>query len=827
MSTLSITVFFLFFSAAAASQKLHAGSSPSAHADFVTATVDSSGNVDLLQENDNEDPKHKRARHSHSESVLQTDTAKQNDRNALVRSDVDANGNVQFESGAQDAEEEWAAHASKASDTGKAQAQQPADAPEVESTKTPAGDVVGGLAQTHSIEQTSQGLLANLHLHSFVGDGVPVSAVIALAISMFVAGIAVVMFISDKSSKGNQNSEEARRPLTFTEVEPGDSMASRSTRLGDMFRGSNFAESLENAVTRTAEMVDDGLKSMSFGAIADPTSDEDANEGRDGVSLEDLLRKWDFEEYDALEKKTRRWQWCTPDEIHQLGLLVQAPTRSYIDRHGHKFIRDDVQPTQRAVKKMLEGAGISFDRNTGFDVDRDMETLVFKILKAEAYFMTRDDDADDGQLMLMIESVRLRWSYQGKVLVQKRDHTLLGKKPNFPGLEKPASESPIITAKRMWEVMFKLPAGSAQFLQESVDDVEMQGFRGIHCVERSHIVEVKLEDEEEFLEALKVVGVPEHSDFSTSADPSEDFEVTRNFQWLGVYDCKTAGMKVNENVVAESDTGILMSSTMSMASQGITSQGFGGTSSQGLASLSLGAKKLKSQGDLKTFLEAAGLDIQASNWTAKGKSGGSKLESLEKELAQSKCYLTKTNLGVHRCVNVVAVRMWSPDRNRMLVDKGRLYQNGEEEWTAQLPGAKKDGIEDIKSAAQRICETQLGLEEEQFSFSDDSAWEYFDYSETSSRYTGLLTKYQKFFVDVILDDDEELQKRVGLMEKSSDDDIGAATRANVANANARLNMEVSKQSQATVTAPAENKRQSIKWNPTEDDTPQTARGHSY
>merc|ERR1719482_1605415 len=110
------------------------------------------------------------------------------------------------------------------------------------------------------------------------------------------------------------------------------------------------------------------------------------------------------------------------------------------------------------------------------------------------------------------------------------------------------------------------------------------------------------------------------------------------------------------------------------------------------------------------------------------------------------------------------MRLWSPDRRLLLVDKGRAHASGEgeEKWHAQLPGEKKDHNESLHDAPRHICERQLGLGEDDAHFPDESAWEYYDYTDTSSRYHGLSTKYHKFFVDAVLEDDDDLLKRVGL-----------------------------------------------------------------
>lgn len=164
---------------------------------------------------------------------------------------------------------------------------------------------------------------------------------------------------------------------------------------------------------------------------------------------------------------------------------------------------------------------------------------------------------------------------------------------------------------------------------------------------------------------------------------------------------------------------------------------------------------------LRKFLEHAGVNVDASAWQDRSRSGASKLEALAKEVSLGECYITNTSSGLHRCVSLVALRVWSPDRQLMLIEKGHKYRSGEEKWVPRFAGASKDCSENLEEAAMRVCERQLGFTNEQVSVGDDSAWEYYEYVEMSSKYTGLLTQYQKFLVDVYLDDDDELWQRIG------------------------------------------------------------------
>merc|ERR1719160_1180676 len=129
---------------------------------------------------------------------------------------------------------------------------------------------------------------------------------------------------------------------------------------------------------------------------------------------------------------------------------------------------------------------------------------------------------------------------------------------------------------------------------------------------------------------------------------------------------------------------------------------------------------------VRGFLKESGVDLDAPQWQ-----DGSKIDSLAKELRQGKCFLVRNSFGLHRCVNVVVLRLWSPDRKFMLVDMGCKYPSGEEEWGAQLPGHKRESDESAEVVVLRVCKDMLGLNESDLEFSGDTAWEYFETSKTS------------------------------------------------------------------------------------------------
>jgi len=436
----------------------------------------------------------------------------------------------------------------------------------------------------------------------------------------------------------------------------------------------------------------------------------------------ELLVKYDFESHDlADEDKIRRWQWCTYEQIQQLGLYTQAPTRMF-----EGFRRVDVPAIEKDVEAFLLSSNVDF---TKFDKRKDLECVTWHLLRAEAYFMVVGAGS---QSLLMIETVRLRWTFGDRVLIQKRDGTLLGANGGLPGMEKVASESPACAAKRMWKTVFKLPAETASFVEDTMEDQEITGYKGLRCVERSYIIEVKMLSKDRNI--LSKVGLPSHAEFTTAtpSEFSEGGDIVRRFQWITEDQARKEGVPLGDEY----------------------------DSVNSLCAQSLANSPASRTDKLRSFLMEAGVNMEP--WERPSGEKGNKLNQLAKELSSGECVLTKTSQGVQRCVTVVAMRLWSPDRKLLLVDKGRTTLTGEEKWHAQLPGEKKDHNESLQDAPRHICERQLGFTEDDAHFPDESAWEYYDYTDSSSRYHGLSTKYHKFFVDAVLEDDEDLLKRVGL-----------------------------------------------------------------
>lgn len=437
----------------------------------------------------------------------------------------------------------------------------------------------------------------------------------------------------------------------------------------------------------------------------------------------------DVDQADAVEQKydfvitdekadwqTRYWKWCTKEEAEVLGVQVQAPSIAYKDQ----FHRIDIDSKIDSVKNLMTSASIDFNH---FDEEQDMEKLLWKLLRAECYFMAT---MDKRSVLLMVETVRLRIIDGGKILMQECDQSFLHSRPGgcLPGLEKGGSQSPVAASEDLWNKVLKMPLDIVDFIEDSVEDTEFNGFAGLRCVERAHTMHVKLRTSDP--DAIRPLGLPAHERFTCNDLQEEGQPCQRTFEWI------TMEQYVKMGGAREISRADVRGKSLVEGQDNNT--------------------------NLVSFLRNGGVD--PDEW---GEAGGSvrKLQLLTKELKAGKCYLEENSSGITRVVNIVSVRIWSPNREYLLVDWGRRNDHGDENMEPQLPGRKKEKTETLQEVAAAMCQI-VRLNEDNFSFPDEVAWEYFDYSETSSRFKGLVTKYQKFFVDAVLEEDEELLRRMGL-----------------------------------------------------------------
>mmetsp|Transcript_83652 Transcript_83652/g.132221 ORF Transcript_83652/g.132221 Transcript_83652/m.132221 type:complete len:630 (+) Transcript_83652:61-1950(+) len=422
-----------------------------------------------------------------------------------------------------------------------------------------------------------------------------------------------------------------------------------------------------------------------------------------------------FQTIDSQDAKTRYWRWCAESRVQELGVLTQAPTRPF-----ENFSRIDVEVEEKAVMTVLNRADVDF---TQFNVKRHMEPLLLKLVGGECFFMAVQDAS---KVVLMVESVRIRCIHEEFVLIREPDQSLLAKSLALPGIEKPTSEPPAVAAKKLWSKILKMADDSAEFIEDGIEDKEMKGgYNGIRCVERCHIMAVRLRGDS--TDPFSQIGLPRHSAFASSA---EEGEPDKLFLWKKLDDC--------------GDIGVRFAGNDHMGSLNIR------------GSVMANASDSEHFEKIKDFLRAGGVD--SDKW---GEADSGKMRRLCEEVRSGICVLEKTDRGVQRCVNILMLRLWSPDE-RLLVQSKSPTDAAE----LQLPEIKKDIFESLTSAAVRLLQSRLLLTESNVRFEDEYNWEYYDEIEPSKLYPGLWTKQQKFFVNaVLLDDDDNVLKRVGLPVK--------------------------------------------------------------
>jgi len=481
------------------------------------------------------------------------------------------------------------------------------------------------------------------------------------------------------------------------------------------------------------------------------------------IPEEEEAKDYDFEIVDEMAHwQTRYWKWCTKEEAEDLGASVRAPAPTYQD---HEKI--DVEAKHEAVESILASAATRSVDLKKFNKGLDMDKLLWKLLRAECYFMKTKDPttcpsgcgfqvtwhethccgkcangnghgdrcdrlpmrmknkSGESSVMLMVETVRLRVIDSGRILLQEADSSLLHSHDGLPGIEKACNQSPVTASKHLWNEILQMPEDVADFIEDIVEDVEFEGYKGIRCIERVHVMAVKMRTSDPSI--VCKIGLPEHSDciIENPQGNDEDQSLKRTLKWVTFKEFVKKG-------------GVLSNLSADVRGKSLVE---GQTASQNLVD----------------FLRQGG--VEPDTWDAKG--DGRKLQLLLTELKTGKCYLEQNSKGLMRVVNIVSIRVWSPDKQFLLVDRGRRNEFGEQNWDAQLPGRKKEKSETLQEVALAMLEI-VKLQEEDVNFPDEVAWEYFDYIETSSRFEGLLTKYQKFFVDAILEEDDDLLQRMGL-----------------------------------------------------------------
>jgi hypothetical protein len=300
---------------------------------------------------------------------------------------------------------------------------------------------------------------------------------------------------------------------------------------------------------------------------------------------------------------------------------------------------------------------------------------------------------------------------------------MLHSKAGLPGIEKPCCQSPDFAAKYFWQHGMCMPTEAAEFIEDRTEDTEIEGFAGIRCIERAHVMAVKMVSKDATVNGK--IGLPGHTSFAPMAAAVDG----KRFQWLSFEQFLQTGGTLSNHDVKESCV----------------------------------LKGAVDKRELLAFLRHGG--IKPEEWDDRGEDRA--VRALQREMEAGKTYLEMNSSGILRVVDMVALRLWNPDRTLLLIDKGRANDFGDKEWKAQLPGRKKEMTKTLREVAIAIAEI-LNCSEDDIQFPAEMSWEYSSYQSKSERYKGLPTKYCKFFVDAVLEDEEEVMKNMGLITTSND-----------------------------------------------------------
>jgi hypothetical protein len=553
------------------------------------------------------------------------------------------------------------------------------------------------------------------HARNRAQGGVSVATfVLAVLFSGTLGALVMVMYNNRQSSSVRRSFAQEVRQVSIRETEE-ESMSITTL--------DKAADAVADAVTKTMSFAGFG-RPEGFG-LSNPLA------GHLRYSPDEWPREYDFTlKDDSSQWPTQFWKWMTKEDAETIGVMVQAPVRDYNEHE-----RIEVAANAQAVKAVLSKTAAGQLTRSG-----DMQRILWQLLRAECYFMATQDGTS---VVLLIETVRLRCVENGRILIQEADGSLLHQSIGFPGIEKACHQSPVDAATLMWKDVLRMPEGAADFIEDVVEDVEFTGYDGIKCVERKHVMHVKLRTQDPAV--ISQIGLPDHMSFAVEAqDGSQSRHVEdrpeRKFKWITFSEL----LKICEGLPV----------------QNADVRG---------SSLVEGATPTE---DLVDFLLQGGVDPDlwdARPGSERGSNNPKKVQLLLKELQAGKCYLEQnSSQGMMRVVNYVYLRIWSPDQHYLLVDRGRSDDQGEEVWDApSLPSCKKLKSQTIKEEVLKKCE-HLNLFENDIHFKEEGSWEYFDTVEPSSRFKGLVTKYQKFFVDIVMEEDDALVEKLHVPKEEHD-----------------------------------------------------------
>jgi hypothetical protein len=339
----------------------------------------------------------------------------------------------------------------------------------------------------------------------------------------------------------------------------------------------------------------------------------------------------------------------------------------------------------------------------------------------------------------MMENVVMCFSHEDRFLVEKKGDE--DKDMELPSLAKIRGESPQICGQRFWTACLQMPAEAANFIEDGVEKTETDKlYPGLRTIHRNHLIIVDLLADDPTI--LGKIGLPVFETFSAKSG-AQGANNSTQFNWLTMECCVEKGLQLGEKRTKR----LFKQARLCSAGN-------------------------EDASDLQGFLTEYGVDT--TPWT--GKQATQTVEELLEELRMGECCLLDDgNKGVQRVLCVVTVRLWTPDEKYLLLQVGERKKgtNGDyEAKTMLLPGSTQRVRETIQECAQRVLTDQLDLHEDDATFQSEALWQYDEQVRETSKYPGLMTRYQKFYVDVRLNDDHWVLEKMRVIDSLRAGDPG-------------------------------------------------------
>jgi hypothetical protein len=413
----------------------------------------------------------------------------------------------------------------------------------------------------------------------------------------------------------------------------------------------------------------------------------------------------------GVKNRSLRWKWCTEKDCDSQNVVITAPSTKFED-----YTRIDVRAAYKDVSGLLKKYKVTMDNEA-------IQDILWHLLVSECYFMT----SPDSKLLFMMEHVVMCFSHEDRFLVEKKGSA--DKDMVLPSLAKIRGESPQIAGQRFWTAYLQMPPDAANFIEDGVEKTEREDeYPGLRTVHRNHLIIVDLLAEDPTV--LKTIGLPGYENFS-SRSGTQSHE-TLSFSWLTMESCVEKGLKLGEK-----------------------------RTNRLFKQARLCSADNEDADDLKAFLTEYGVDT--SKWT--GEKETQTVDDLLNELRDGECcFLDDGNKGVQRVLCVVTLRLWTPDDKYLLLQVGAKGASGYESKSLLLPGSTQRVRETIHECAQRVLTEQLGLHENDTVFQSETLWQYDESERETSKYPGLMTRYQKFFVDVRLGDERSVLEKMRVID---------------------------------------------------------------